>query len=498
MACLQIKLNDKTAELALTRNIKAGRNPDNDLALPVKEASRVHFMLGRLKEGGWAIRDLGSTNGTLVNGGKIEKITRLWHKDVIQLGPNCTITFWDPQRQAAPEPEPPKPKRPSGPIVVKSRAQKLKEKQEEELRQRIEARKKKREASRAPEPADMEAEKTAEIEAPVEADDRIIEIESEATLDSLIKDPAAADKLLKGSREVRFGPYTIKARMAEGGMGYVVKAYHRKLKAIVALKLLRTEKVDENNIARFKQEAWAISAFDHPNIVKVRDLGRHAGMHYIAMDYIDGADLLKVGFEGTLTFWQVMETIDKMAGVLKLVHARNILHRDLKPQNILLDRKGEVRLIDFGIATVERDHDKATETAEGLIMGTPAFLSPEQAARGKLGEVDGRADLYSLGAVMYYLLTGRRPFTGRSAIEILKNNMTKPPAHPHTVDKMIPRGLVHICLKLLEKHPRARFQDAGSLQQELAIWRKSPDGKAELERHRKIIRMRAAKAKKRG
>jgi len=350
MAGLRITLGDKTAELTLTKNIKAGRNPDNDLPLPVKEASRVHFMLGRLKEGGWAVRDLGSTNGTMVNGEMIGKITRLWHKDVIQLGPQCTITYWDPEavREPAPEPEPEpqEPKRPSGPIVLKSRAQKRKDKEDEERRQRSETRKtnraaqKAQEAEAAPAPVDMEMDKTAEIEAPVREPDEVIEIESEAMLDSLIKDAAAADTLLKGDKEVRFGPYTIRSRMAEGGMGYVVKAYHRKLKAIMALKLLRTEKVDENNIARFKQEAWAISAFDHPNIVKVRDLGQHAGMHYIAMDYIDGADLLKVGFEGTLTFWQVMETIDKMADVLKPVHARNILHRDLKPQNILLDKRG--------------------------------------------------------------------------------------------------------------------------------------------------------------
>ena len=132
-------------------------------------------------------------------------------------------------------------------------------------------------------------------------------------------------------------------------------------------------------------------------------------------------------------------------------------------------------------------------------MGTPAFLSPEQAARGKMGEIDGRCDLYSLGAVMYYLLTGRRPFTGRSALEILANNMTKPPAHPHTVDEMIPDGLVDICLRLLEKHPNDRYQSARELQDKLAEWRKSSDGRMELERHKKIMKLRArsSKAKKR-
>jgi serine/threonine protein kinase len=211
------------------------------------------------------------------------------------------------------------------------------------------------------------------------------------------------------------------------------------------------------------------------------------------MDFVDGEDLLAVGFKHTLTFWQVMDVIDKLADVLRLVHAKNIWHRDIKPQNVLMDRTGEIKLIDFGIATVEREQDDAAETAEGLIMGTPAFLSPEQAARGKMGAIDGRADLYSLGAVMYYLLTGRRPFTGRSALEILKKNMTEPPPHPHTVDEMIPDGLVEICLKLMEKQPDARYQNAAALQAALARWRKSEDGRHELERHEKILELRAKK-----
>jgi len=257
--------------------------------------------------------------------------------------------------------------------------------------------------------------------------------------------------------------------------------------------VLRTDKVDEENIARFKQEAWAISAFNHPNIVKVTDLSKHGGMYYIAMDFVDGEDLLAVGFKHTLTFWQVAEVIDKLADVLRLVHAKNIWHRDIKPQNVLMDKSGEIKLIDFGIATVEREQDDAAETAEGLIMGTPAFLSPEQAARGKMGAIDGRADLYSLGAVMYYLLTGHRPFTGRSALEILKKNMTEPPPHPHDLNEMVPEGLVEICLRLMEKHPDDRYRNAAELQEAIGKWRKSEDGKRELERHKKILELRAKK-----
>jgi serine/threonine-protein kinase len=251
--------------------------------------------------------------------------------------------------------------------------------------------------------------------------------------------------------------------------------------------------VDEENIARFKQEAWAISAFNHANIVKVRDLSAHGGMHYIAMDFVDGEDLLAIGFQHTLTFWQVMEVIDKLADVLRLVHGKNIWHRDIKPQNVLMDRTGEIKLIDFGIATVEREQDDAAETAEGLIMGTPAFLSPEQAARGKMGAIDGRADLYSLGAVMYYLLTGRRPFTGKSALEILKKNMTEPPPHPKDIEEMAPDGLSEICLKLMEKQPADRLQSAAELQAALGKWRKTEEGRKQKELHSKILELREKK-----
>jgi len=415
------------------------------------------------------------------------KVSRLRHKDTIAVGRDCSIVFLDPK-----------------PIVLKSKAEKLKEQREEEARRKREEARRAFERQRATAgeaPAAAPSPAPAETAAPVEvsetertaAIEAAVEIGSEAALDQLAAEPEKLDALIaKGG--VVFGDYLLLKRLSAGGMGVVFKARHRKIKGMtVALKVLHTNLVDETNIARFKQEAWAISAFDHPNIVKVRDLSQHAGMHYIAMDFIDGEDLLAIGFKHMLTFWQVMEVIDKLADVLRLVHARNIWHRDIKPQNVLMDRSGEIKLIDFGIATVEREREDATETAEGLIMGTPAFLSPEQAARGKMGAIDGRADLYSLGAVMYYLLTGRRPFTGRSALEILKRNMTEPPPHPHTVDEMVPDGLVDICLKLMEKNPPDRYQSAKELQAALAEWRKSEDGKFELERHKKIMKLRAKK-----
>ena len=473
MAKLRITHGDQTIEQTLDKETYiAGRSPDLELTLPVKEASRQHFRLWLHRDGNWRVKDLDSTNGTLLNGQSL-KVSTLRHKDELQVGHDCTIKFLDPK-----------------PIVLKSRADKFKEEQEAALKtKREEARRKHAAAMAEKAVAPAEEKQTAQAAG-------TFDINSEETLDRLLKDPDALDAVLaKGDKVFTFGQYHLIKRLSQGGMGVVFTAKHLKKGFKVALKVLRTDMIDEENIARFKQEAWAISAFDHKNIVKVRDLAKHGGMYYIAMDYIDGEDLLAVGFKKTITYWQVMEAIDKLADVLRLVHARNIWHRDIKPQNVLMDRQGEIKLIDFGIATVEREQDDATKTAEGLIMGTPAFLSPEQAARGKMGAIDGRADLYSLGAVMYYILTGRRPFTGRSALEILKKNMNDPPPHPHTVDEMAPNGLVEICLRLMQKQPRDRYQTAEELQQALAQWRKSKNGREELERHKKIMKLRARKKK---
>jgi pSer/pThr/pTyr-binding forkhead associated (FHA) protein len=470
MAKLRITAGGKTVEHEIAKDaLEAGRE-GCELTLPAKEASRRHFRIWRHEDGDWRVKDLDSTNGTELNGQPV-KVSRLKHKDTITIGRDCTIVFLDPK-----------------PVVMKSRAEKEKEEKEEA------ARKKRDEARRA-----FEKERAAAVATPaptaIPPSKGAILIDSEEALDRLCAEPEKLDQLLSGGeREVVFGDYTLLKRLSAGGMGVVFKARSRKIEGLlVALKVLRTEKVDEENIARFKQEAWAISAFNHKNIVKVQEMSKHAQMHYIAMDFVDGEDLLAVGFKHTLTFWQVMEVIDKLADVLRLVHGKNIWHRDIKPQNVLMDRSGEIKLIDFGIATVEREQDDATETAEGLIMGTPAFLSPEQAARGKMGAIDGRADLYSLGAVMYYLLTGRRPFTGKSAIEILKKNMTEPPPHPKDVEEMAPDGLVEICLKLMEKRPEDRYPSAAALQEALAKWRKSEEGRKDREIHGKILELREKK-----
>jgi len=468
MPTLRVTVNGETSEIDLDSKASwtAGRNPGLDLTLPVKEASREHLRIGRLKGGGWGVQDLGSTNGTLLNGEPV-KGARLSHKDTLAIGRDCTLEFLDP---------------PAAPVPTRSRSPR----RSADKRPAAPVPKRAREKAAADEPPPE----------PAEPEPEPFVIDSESQLNDLLRDPDGFDRTIADPEHpVHFGPYEIRKRLAQGGMGVVFRARHRKQGFDAALKVLRTEMVDAKNIARFKQEAWAISAFDHPNIVKVRDLAQHGGMHYIALDFVDGDDLLAVGFQRTLTFWQVAETIDKVADVLRLVHARNIWHRDIKPQNVMMDRAGEIKLIDFGIAAVEREQDDSTKTAEGLIMGTPAFLSPEQAARGRMGPIDGRADLYSLGAVMYYRLTGRRPFTGRTPLDVLQANLRTMPPHPHDVEPLSPPELGDICMKLLQKRPEDRYQTAEEVQQGLAHWRRTEDGKHELDRHKKIMKLRAKKKK---
>ena len=263
--------------------------------------------------------------------------------------------------------------------------------------------------------------------------------------------------------EFTFGKYRVFEELGRGGMGVVYRARQDDLDRTVALKMiLASHLASPEQLSRFDAEAQAAAKARHPGVVGVFETGTHEGQHYIAMEFIDGEDLLGIGIRRELTYYQISDVIMGLASVLDLVHGKNIYHRDIKPQNAIMDKSGRVKLIDFGIATIERE-TAAAETADGLIMGTPAFLSPEQGARGKMGEIDGRADLYSLGAVMYYLLTGQRPFTGRSALAVLNMNMKEPPKHPHEIDHLIPGGLIDICLHLLEKQPADRYQNAKEL-----------------------------------
>jgi eukaryotic-like serine/threonine-protein kinase len=272
----------------------------------------------------------------------------------------------------------------------------------------------------------------------------------------------------------RLGQYRIKHRLGVGGMGEVYLAEHVLLRRPCALKLIRPERAgDPTNLARFEREVRATAALTHPNIVEIFDYGRpDDGTFYYAMEYLPGLSLHElVRRYGSLPPERAVHLLRQVCGALQEAHAAALSHRDVKPGNILVcQRVGQhdvAKLLDFGLV---RAHGLAGSgeklTQEGAIAGTPAYTSPEQAA-GK-SDVDARSDLYSLGAVAYFLLTGRPPFVRDSAVQTLAAHLGEPVVAPDWHRPDVPADLQAVVLRCLEKAPARRFPDADELAQALA------------------------------
>ena len=263
----------------------------------------------------------------------------------------------------------------------------------------------------------------------------------------------------------RVGEYDILDKIGHGGMGLVLKARSRRLKRIVALKLIKVGQLaEEQEVARFMVEARAAAHLEHPNIVGVYDVGEHAGSPFFTMEYVEGQSLHKLISERPLQPQRAAIIIRKLALAVDYAHEAGILHRDLKPQNILLDKYEEPKITDFGLATNAQENSQLTAT--GTVLGTPSYMPPEQ-ARGKHEEMGKWSDVYSLGATLYETLVGRPPFTAATLGETLQQVMTADPVSPRRLNPAIPRDIETICLKCLEKLPARRYQTAGELAEEL-------------------------------
>ncbi|MBT3955197.1 MAG: serine/threonine protein kinase [Elusimicrobiaceae bacterium] len=246
-------------------------------------------------------------------------------------------------------------------------------------------------------------------------------------------------------------------KVGEGGMGAVFKSKHKALNRIVCLKVLSPFlSKDEKAIDFFLKEARAIAEIDHPNIVQVYDVGLQDGYHYIIMSYIEGANLssiIKKKKHLPIDF-----VVDIFRGVfcgLAAGHAKGIIHRDIKPSNILVNKNLEAKIVDFGIAKKIEKDAKSTKTKE--IAGTAYFISPEQA----LGrDIDARTDLYATGASLYYALTGKYPYKGKTSIDIIQKHITEPVPDPSKERKDIPSWITKATMRLLAKKPQDRFQSA--------------------------------------
>lgn len=262
-----------------------------------------------------------------------------------------------------------------------------------------------------------------------------------------------------------FGDYELLEEIARGGMGVVYKARQVSLNRIVAVKMiLAGQLAGEAEVKRFRTEAEAAAQLQHPNIVAIHEVGEHEGQYYFSMDFIAGTSLAaRLGSE-PLPIGEAVRWMKTIAEAVHFAHERGIVHRDLKPANVLLDEFDEPRVTDFGVAKrLEKDENI---TATGALLGTPDYMSPEQAA-GRQDIVGPAGDVFSLGVMLYQMLTGRVPFRGANLGETLAHILQKEAVPPSRLNPRVPPDLERICLKCLEKRPDRRYRTAEAFAQDL-------------------------------
>jgi len=271
----------------------------------------------------------------------------------------------------------------------------------------------------------------------------------------------------------RLGPYEIQSPLGAGGMGEVYRARDTRLDRTVAIKILPTHLSSHPEARqRFEREAKAISSLQHPNICTLYDIGSENGTDFLVMEHLDGETLQDRLLRGALPLEQVTRQAMEIADALDTAHRKGVMHRDLKPSNVFLTRHGEAKVLDFGLAKLEEVSNLGLRTATspaaltspGTAVGTVAYMSPEQ-ARGD--ELDARTDLFSLGAVLYEMTTGKPAFPGKTSAVIFKAILDQTPAAPSTVKPELPPRLEEIIFKALEKDRDVRYQSAAEIRADL-------------------------------
>jgi serine/threonine protein kinase len=255
------------------------------------------------------------------------------------------------------------------------------------------------------------------------------------------------------------GRYEVIEELGKGGMGRVYKVFDRKIKEVVALKLIRPEiSSDEKAIERFNTELRLARKISHRHVCRMYDLGEEGPSHFITMEYVPGEDLKRfIKRSGQLTVSKAVSIARQVCQGLEEAHRTGVIHRDLKPQNLMIDSEGNTRIMDFGIA---RFLEGDGMTTQGILIGTPDYMSPEQA---ELEDVDRRSDIYAVGVILFEMVTGRVPFEGKTPLSIAMKHKSQPPPDPREMNIQVPEELSRVILKCLEKDRERRYQSAEEL-----------------------------------
>jgi TolB-like protein/Tfp pilus assembly protein PilF len=267
-----------------------------------------------------------------------------------------------------------------------------------------------------------------------------------------------------------FGDYELLEQIGRGGQGVVFRARQKSLNRVVALKVINLGHwASKAHLKRFRREAEAAARLEHPCIVPIYEVGERDGSCYFSMKFVEGGQLDEVVRRIPMSIRQAVELIAKVARTVHYAHEHGILHRDIKPGNILLDLNGEPHLTDFGLARLLETESSVTQTLD--VLGTPSYMAPEQ-AMGNNAAVSSVTDVYGIGAVLYQLLTGHPPFAGGTTYETIKLLLDTEPKQPRLLNPKIDRDLSTICLKCLEKDPKRRYSSALALGEDLERWLK--------------------------
>src|SRR5437899_4946227 len=287
-------------------------------------------------------------------------------------------------------------------------------------------------------------------------------------------DANAAPHIKKAPRPAKtpakFGDYELVEEIGRGGQGVVYRAHQKSLNRTVALKVIGLGQwATKTHLKRFRLEAEAAASLEHPGIVPIHEVGEREGTCYFSMGFIEGDQLDAVVRREPMSVRRAAELIAKVARTVHYAHEHHILHRDIKPGNILLDQEGEPHLTDFGLARLVETESTVTRTME--VLGTPSYMAPEQAV-GNDAAITSATDVYGLGAVLYQLLTGHPPFAGGTTFETVRLVLDTEPRQPRLLNPKIDRDLSTICRKCLEKDPKRRYSSALALAEDLERWLK--------------------------